>query len=280
MNAHEARPGDAPDAKPSLFGGLARRVVRKVRNSDYVDALARDVRALASRLDRIERERRNGSPSGEAPAADSALLSMLASFIDPTFPWLTEYTHEITEEFVLENARHHAFFVELVEKYARRAAGERTPRLLDFGAGSGTLSIVFSQRNYDVVAIDNDPIMVARARRIAQRLGGYARILCMDGLDLPLMKEGSFDVAFSQGTLEHFDNDTIRKFLQAQLHVARFVVFSVPSFFWPHHDFGNERKMTLEEWRTILDDCGVRIDHLSYYQQDHWHVAAAVTRKE
>lgn len=102
----------------------------------------------------------------------------------------------------------------------------------------------------------------------------------MDGRDLLLFKERSFDVAFSQGTLEHFDNDTIRRFLEAQLHVARAVVFCVPSRFRPHRDFGNERKMTLEEWRTVLEGCGVRIEHLEYYPQDRWHVAAAVTRKE
>lgn len=280
MSAQSARPEASADGKAPQIGGLARRIVRKIRNSDYVDALAGEVRALAARVDRVEREGRGGEPAGGVPPADPALVALLASFVDPTFPWLTEYTHDITEEFLLENVRHHAYFVDLVERYARAAAGSRIPRLLDFGAGSGSLSIALSQRNYEVVAIDNDPLMVARARQTARRLGGYAKILCMDGRDLFLLREQSFDVAFSQGTLEHFDNDTIRRFLEAQLHVARIVVFSVPSRYWPHRDFGNERKMTLEEWRTILEGCAVRIEHLAYYPRDNWHVAAAVTRKE
>ena len=56
--------------------------------------------------------------------------------------------------------------------------------------------------------------------------------------------------------------------LEAQLAVATYVVFSVPSVNWPREDFGDERRMTLEEWKNVLSGQGLDIEHAEYYQED------------
>jgi hypothetical protein len=121
--------------------------------------------------------------------------------------------------------------------------------------------------------------MVLRARHISDHLGGYARLVCMNLHDLDWLRPDAFDVAFSQGTLEHFDNATIRAVLVRQLGVARHVVFSVPSIHWPTRDFVNERKMSLAEWKEILAGVDADVLNLGTYFQDR-HVLAALRRRE
>jgi SAM-dependent methyltransferase len=116
------------------------------------------------------------------------------------------------------------------------------------------------------VGIDNEQFIVRKAIEVNKRLGGYAKFILMDAFDLDLFKDECFDIAFSQGTMEHFDNDQIINLLKKQVKVARYVLFSVPSVNWPKREFGNERKMTIEEWKVLLKDSGMRILHLDYYQ--------------
>jgi hypothetical protein len=121
---------------------------------------------------------------------------------------------------------------------------------------------------YDVFGIDNDVDVLRYCIYNNKQLGGYAKFLLLDAFDLNILKKKEFDVAFSQGTLEHFDNKSIIKLLLKQLEIAHYVVFSVPSVNWTTREIGNERKMTLEEWRTLLNEGRFNILNLEYYKED------------
>jgi cyclopropane fatty-acyl-phospholipid synthase-like methyltransferase len=152
------------------------------------------------------------------------------------------------------------------------------PRLLEIGVGTATMSIYLSKSYFEVIGLDSDPIIVAKAIETNKKLGGYAKFITMDAFNIQtFFKEKSFDIAFSQGTMEHFNNEKLKKILEAQLHVAKYVVFSVPSINWPTEDFGNERRMTVEGWKTLLQDFGFRIEHLSYYQEGDLHIAIVLS---
>ncbi len=207
-----------------------------------------------------------------------AVADQARARIRPDHPWLTEYANLLSEDWLAENFEHHRELVQLVEELAQRAAGGRTPKLLEAGAGSAALSLALSRRNYDVTAVDSDPLMVLRAQHISAHLGGYARVLCLDLRELEPFRDGYFDVVFSQGTLEHFDNASIRALLDQQLRVGRYVVFSVPSNHWPTRDFVNERKMTTDEWKVLLQQVDAELLHLSYYHPGDLHVLAALAR--
>ena len=207
-----------------------------------------------------------------------AVADLARARIRSDHPWLTEYANLLSEDWLAKNLEHHRELVQLVEDFAQRAAGGRTPRLLEAGAGSAAFSLVLSRRNYDVTAVDSDPLMVLRAQHISAHLGGYARVLCLDLRDLEPFRDGFFDVVFSQGTFEHFDNASIRALLDQQLRVGRYVVFSVPSAHWPTRDFVNERKMTTDEWKVVLQQVDAELLHLSYYHRGDLHVLAALTR--
>jgi predicted RNA methylase len=189
--------------------------------------------------------------------------------------WSDFYSEDADETFLQRNAAHHQYFMELVEQYAKKTA-EGIPSLIEIGIGTGTMAIFFSRRSFSVVGIDDDPRIVARAIKRNERLGGQARFMCIEASTLSeFFKKGIFDVAFSQGTLEHFDDEGIKKLINAQLKVARYVVFSVPSVHWPHKEFGDERKITREDCGRILANLGFSVEHVSYYQEER-HIAVVI----
>jgi SAM-dependent methyltransferase len=233
------------------------------------------------RLRRWWRDRRRPmqpAPQRVVDDAVRAVAELARARLRNDHPWLTEFPNLLSEAWVEENLEHHRELVQLVEELAARAAGGRTPRLLEAGAGSAAFSLALSRRNYEVTAIDSDPLMVLRAQHISNHLGGYARIQCLDLRQLDPIRDGWFDVVFSQGTLEHFDNAAIRELLDMQLRIGRYVVFSVPSIFWPTRDFVNERKMSLDEWKVVLESVDADLLHLSYYHAGNLHVLAALAR--
>lgn len=192
--------------------------------------------------------------------------------------WLKFYSREVTKEYMVENIEHHRYFIDLISDWANRVSSNHTPRLVEIGLGTATMSIFLSKRYSEVIGIDIDPLIVAKAMETNNRLGGHAKFIAMDAFDFQkLFRENTFDIAISQGTMEHFDNDALGKMLKAQLAVSKLVIFSVPSVNWPQEDFGNERKMTIEEWEKLLKDFGVKIEHISYYHKDDLHIAAVIT---
>ncbi|WP_269849791.1 class I SAM-dependent methyltransferase [Methanosarcina horonobensis] len=182
--------------------------------------------------------------------------------------WGQYYSQEISEEDLLGNVNHHNHFISVVEEYAQKASGNRVPKLIEIGIGTATMSIYFSRQKYEVMGLDNDINVIFNAITTNRRLGGHANFVMLDANCLNQFKHKYFDVAFSQGTLEHFDNEGIVKMLSKQLEAAKYVVFSVPSIHYPKREFGNERKMTTEEWEVILKDGGLNIEKLEYYRED------------
>ncbi len=190
--------------------------------------------------------------------------------------WTRFYSTDVTKEFMDANIEHHKFFVDHIIKLSQRL---RRKRLAEIGIGTATMSIYFSQKSFDVTGIDNEPMIVKKAMDANKQFNGNARFICVDALDMPrFFRPKLFDVAFSQGTMEHFDDEGIKKMLKAQLFVAEYVVFSVPSCNWHKKDFGDERLMTKEEWRRILEKGGFHIELVTYYQND-LHVLCVISDK-
>lgn len=184
--------------------------------------------------------------------------------------WAAFYAQEVTEVFMAENVKHHKCFMDAIVNYANKNSMKHVPRLLEIGVGTGTMSIYLSKtQSFDVVGLDYDPMVIAKSIESNDKLGGHAKFIRMDAYDIPLfLKEKSFDVAFSQGTMEHFNNDEIQKMLRAQLYAAEFVIFSVPSIKYPTEDYGNERRMSKEDWAVLLKNFGFKVELVDYYQKD------------
>lgn len=125
-------------------------------------------------------------------------------------------------------------------------------KVLDVGTGSGAQAALLS-RFRDVVAIDADERILEFARLNAGRYGKRVQIQKADAFALPF-EDGAFDVAVSQGLMEHFSDERIGQMIREQMRVARAVLFSVPSDRYPRQDVGDERLMAPARWQEILGE--------------------------
>ena len=189
--------------------------------------------------------------------------------------WANFYNKDVTEDFLTLNIDYHERFISLIKEIAQKAANGKVPKLLEVGLGTATMSIYFSRYSFEVVGLDNDPNVVRNAINVNMDLGGYAKFILMDAFDLNMFKKDYFDVAFSQGTMEHFNDAEIIEMISKQLEAAKYVIFSVPSIYYPHKEFGNERKMSKEDWEMILKKGDFNIISLDYYKESQ-HIVCII----
>ena len=76
-------------------------------------------------------------------------------------------------------------------------------RILEVGAGSGRDSVRLAATGAVAVILDYSIPSLETARRVAEREGARALLVRADALRLPF-RDGTFDVVFHQGLLEHF----------------------------------------------------------------------------
>ncbi len=172
--------------------------------------------------------------------------------------WQEFYAEPVSMERYIRNVSSHStFLLEIM----RTQPKDR--RLLEVGCGSGVLSIHLSRLGYEVVSIDNNDGVLAIARDNDVALNGRVTFIKADAYSLPF-RDNFFQVCFSQGFFEHFDDRVVCKLLREQLRVARTVLFSVPTLWYPQRDFGNERLMEREDWLRIL--LGFKVEKGVYYR--------------
>jgi len=76
-------------------------------------------------------------------------------------------------------------------------------RVLEVGAGSGRDSVTLAEAGAAAVILDYSMVSLEVARGVAERASQRALLVRADALRLPF-KDGTFDVVFHQGLLEHF----------------------------------------------------------------------------
>ena len=135
---------------------------------------------------------------------------------------------------------------------------------LETGVGSGYGSVWLSLRGVSAEGIDIEPGVVERARLVNNAIGGSALYRTGDMFTLDPAGAPRPDVIHHQGVLEHFDVPQIRAILARQTAAADWVVFSVPSVFYPFEpEMGDERLLPIEEWRRVLEPFD--IEDIRYY---------------
>ena len=78
-------------------------------------------------------------------------------------------------------------------------------RVLEVGCGRGSMSAYFADAGYDSTLLDISPHVVETAYEVFARHGLKARFSVGDALSLPY-DDNSFDIVFSIGLLEHFED--------------------------------------------------------------------------
>jgi len=165
---------------------------------------------------------------------------------------------------LLSNVASHREFIQTIIDNAPIKHAQDT-HLLEVGTGTADMSIFLSWLGYKVISVDNDQEVIENAiNRDLMRTAGALKIFKKDAFNLSFSNK-RFALAFSQGFFEHFSDENIVQLVKEQLRVANKVIFSVPSFWYPHRDFGNERLLRKEEWVNILNK-DFRISKSFYYR--------------
>jgi len=168
--------------------------------------------------------------------------------------WDLQYSQKTTLQAFVANIAYH--WPHLREIYSNTKT-----TAIEIGCGRGVHSIFLSYFIPRVIGIDNNIKLVEKAREDNYRFRGHAQFLMRDAFKLDFPKS-TFDVCFSQGFLEHFADEEICLLIENQLMVAKVIVASVPSVFYSTKDRGDERLMSIEEWREVLKNFDT---HMFYY---------------
>ena len=124
-------------------------------------------------------------------------------------------------------------------------------KVLEVGAGTGVLGWPLAQAGIEVTCLDNDQEVLRMCEINAKVLGADIKYVFGDGFELPF-EDNSFNLAYSEGLLEHYSDEEIHRLLGEQLRVAPIVVVGVPLAGCKDIPFGNERWLSVSEWESIL----------------------------
>jgi 2-polyprenyl-3-methyl-5-hydroxy-6-metoxy-1,4-benzoquinol methylase len=125
------------------------------------------------------------------------------------------YTHwtrgVIENQIQLAFRNHWLLFSELIKKESINGK-----RVLEVGCGRGSLSCYFSDAGFDCTLVDLSENAINLAKEIYKKNNLKANFVVGDANNLDLM-DSSFDIIFSIGLLEHFDD--IQQTLSEQIRV-------------------------------------------------------------
>ena len=144
---------------------------------------------------------------------------------------------------------------------------QREPkRLIEAGAGLARDALVLAHRAKDVsvTLFDIDQRFLDLGEKNAKRLGLQDRLDTRQGdlLQLSSTVLSRYDICFSCGVLEHFEDAEIQTILEQELNIASTVVFTVPvrseanlRYF---KDSIYRRLLTREEWNRVLTPFSIK----------------------
>lgn len=163
-----------------------------------------------------------------------------------TSAWHDFYKSRCPTRYLRYAERRYDTFISLVQAHIIC----QNDRVLEAGCGIGTITRALIERGVQArfAVLDNCPKMLGMAR---DNLPDTVR-RHLDDLRFFVNHGENVDVIHSHGVLEHFDNGNIQQILLAQkLCRPRAIVHYVPGEKYDTPSFGDERLMSIAEWRRI-----------------------------
>lgn len=147
--------------------------------------------------------------------------------------------------------------INLIRKYANK-------NIIECGSGTSVVSIYLASLGYDVTAVDIEDDVIKLSEKLAK---DYYETLDNCKPKLSLKKKSifelgyekeTFDVAFSNGVLEHFTDEEIIQIIKQQLYVAKTTIIGIPTKYFETKEakYGNERVLKLSYWRKLIRTSG------------------------
>ena len=140
--------------------------------------------------------------------------------------------------------------------------------VIEVGCGSGLTSVLLASMRYRVTAVDANAQLVEKVKRFEATFSNLISIQA----DMFRMefKDKTFDIAFSQGVLEHYYDENIVRALLEQRRIAQVVVIDVPNGRGKIGDYGDERSISPLRWRKLIQTSGLAIVNESARGMARW----------
>lgn len=153
--------------------------------------------------------------------------------------------------------------INLINKYASNQ------RIIELGAGTGILALYISTMNnnkVDALDKDYDMILLSRKYFLSKFENSNINYLCEDIRNINVIEK--YDVCYSIGILEHYNDSEIIELINKQISISDYVIFGVPTKYFDEDKkmYGNERYLPLKHWRQIIkrSKCEI-IEESSYH---------------
>lgn len=172
--------------------------------------------------------------------------------------WYELYKIDIEEfnkpdDYIKYKLKYKKKFINKVIQYSKNK------KVIEMGCGTGLMAGYLQKVGLDVTALDLSQAVLNYACEIANQSSIISPCKYEQGDILNLKySSNAFDVSYSNGVLEHFDDKEIIKILQQQMNISKYVIFGVPSTYFNMNEkmLGNERGLTLDEWKNLIDKAG------------------------
>lgn len=187
--------------------------------------------------------------------------------------WYQVYLKDIEKKGTLENyvtdkIKNKKVLINLIKKYSKNN------KLLEAGSGTGVLSTYMASLGYDVVGIDIDKDILSLSKKISNKYESENKPKFIKKSIFELdYNEDFFDVSFSNGVLEHFNDEQIIDTLKQQMKVSKYVIFGIPTKYFNKEEamYGDERYMDYSFWRDLISRAGgIILEEKSMHYMTFW----------
>ena len=108
--------------------------------------------------------------------------------------------------------------------------GLKSSNIIETGSGSGHLSALLAQKKFNVTLVDYSIEAIKKSKELFQKLHIDANFFQADITILSKTVKQKYDIVFSSGVLEHFDDEDLLKILTESYKVSnKYLIFLVPN---------------------------------------------------
>ena len=189
----------------------------------------------------------------------------LINYLNTRNSWALIYKKDILKKcgnvpYIINKISKKKKLIDLVQKYSNNK------KIIECGSGTSVLSIYLSSLGYNVKCIDIEDDVIKLSRELSNDYFKYinkkGKIEFKKQSIFHLKyKRDEFDVAFSNGVLEHFNDEEIINTLKQQLYISKTLIVGIPTKYFESKEakYGNERVLPLSYWRKLIIDSGGKI---------------------
>ena len=135
-------------------------------------------------------------------------------------------------------------------------------KIIEIGSGTGIVCSKLAHDGYDVTGVDINDNIIELAKQLEKEFYGENKVKfvqkSMFELDFP---NKAYDLCYSVGVLEHFEDDKIIDAIKQQLSISKSVIIVIPTKWFDDDEtlHGDDRFLELNYWRKLIGNAGGKI---------------------